>query len=160
METAQLTLFKTFTRAAERNDAHTSASAMLREFFENLDLPSIKLMLSDCKTISNEKPEEFFRQLASSFLYMQMAGNDFLESAEGLCNRCTKGAHGFIFKGTNIPFHFGILFEVKNEKVTDMVECSILWKQFPELDPGLQHSLKYHGLQIPAQDYDHENPPF
>ena len=160
METAQLTLFKTFTRATERNDLHTSPSAMLREFIENLDLPSIRLMLSDCKTIANEEPEEFFRQLASTFLYMQMANNDFLESAEGLCNRCTKGADAFIFRGTNIPFHFGLLFEVKNDKVTDMIECQILWKQFPELDPGLQHSLKYRALQIPVQDYDAENPPF
>lgn len=160
METAQLTLFKTFTRANERNDIHTSASAMLREFIENFDLASIRLMLSDCKTIANEEPEEFFRQLASTFLYMQMANNDFLESAEGLCNRCTKGADAYIFRGTNIPFHFGLLFEVKNDKVTDMIECSILWKQFPELDSGLQHSLKYHALQIPIQDYDAENPPF
>jgi hypothetical protein len=160
METAQLTLFKTFTRATERNDLHTSASAMLREFIENLDLASIRLMLSDCTTIANEEPEEFFRQLASTFLYMQMANNDFLESAEGLCNRCTKGADAFVFRGTNIPFHFGLLFEVKNDKVTDMIECSILWKQFPELDPGLQHSLKFQTLQMPVQDYDAENPPF
>lgn len=160
METAHHTLFKTFTRAAERNDLHTSASAMLREFIENLDLPSIKLMLCDCKTIANEAPEEFFRQLASTFLYMQMANNDFLESAEGLCNRCTKGADAYIFRGTNIPFHFGLLFEVKNDKVTDMMECQILWKQFPELDSGLQHSLKYHGLQIPVQDHDHDKPIF
>ncbi len=160
METAQLTLFKTFTRATERNDLHTSASAMLREFIENLDLASIRLMLSDCTTIANEEPEEFFGQLASTFLYMQMANNDFLESAEGLCNRCTKGADAFVFRGTNIPFHFGLLFEVKNDKVTDMIECSILWKQFPELDPGLQHSLKFQTLQMPVQDYDAENPPF
>ena len=160
METAQLTLFKTFTRAAERNDLHTSASAMLREFIENLDLPSIRLMLCDCKTIANEEPEEFFRQLASTFLYMRMANNDFLESAEGLCNRCTKGADAYIFRGTNIPFHFGLLFEVTNDKVTDLLECQILWKQFPELDPGLQHSLKHHGLQIPVQDRNHDNPIF
>ena len=37
MQSKQLELFKYFTLAEERDDEHTSASAMLRDFMEQMD---------------------------------------------------------------------------------------------------------------------------
>ena len=59
MQTKQLELFKNFTLAEERNDIHTSASAMLRDFMEQMDLDSIKLMLSDAQTLNDLDKDTF-----------------------------------------------------------------------------------------------------
>jgi hypothetical protein len=160
MHTEQLSLFKDFTTAEERNDAHTSAGAMLRDFVEQMDLQNIRLMLSNCETLADVSPDDFFAQLHHVFITMFMSSNPVLESAEGRCNRCHPGALAFIFRGINLPFHFSLLFHIKDDKVVDVHECVLLWKQFPELPQDFQILLGRPPLQPATSRHTDEEPPF
>ena len=160
MQTKQLELFKNFTIAEERNDIHTTACAMLRDFVEQMDLDSIKLMLSDAQTLNDLDKYTFYSRLERAFLRMQMSGNFVLESGEGKCNRCHPNANAFIFRGTNLPWHFSFVFHIKDNKIVDVDECMLLWKQFPEVDGGLKLYLDERMGMIAKTDGFIEDPPF
>jgi hypothetical protein len=160
MQSKQLELFKYFTLAEERDDAHTSASAMLRDFMEQMDLDNIKLMLSDEESLADVDTETYFAKLQKAFLFMRMTGNTVLESAEGRCNRCHPGVASFTFKGDNIPWHISFLFHVKDNKVVNIHECHAMWTMFPELDGGLQLYLDEPDCLLEDADEGMDDPPF
>lgn len=138
MEGIQLELFRSFTTADERKDVHTSACAMLRDYFEQMDIESIRLMLSETESLSDVPTPQYIDLLSRIFLYMRMANNTVLESAEGLCTRCHPNVAGFIFRGMHFPLHFSLLFHVHEDKVVDIHECELMHRQFRELDFSLK----------------------
>jgi hypothetical protein len=160
MQSKQLELFKYFTLAEERDDAHTSACAMLRDFMEQMDLDNIKLMLSEAESLADVDTETYFAKLQKAFLFMRMSGNTLLESAEGRCNRCHPGVASFTFKGDNIPWHISFLFHVKDNKVVDVHECHAMWTLFPELDGGLQLHLDEPDFLFEDAEGGMDDPPF
>ncbi|MFM7728314.1 MAG: hypothetical protein ACKO7B_16565 [Flavobacteriales bacterium] len=160
MQSKQLELFKTFTLAEERNDIHTSAAAMLRDYMEQMDFDNIRLMLSEAETLADLDKDTFYARLQRAFLHMHMSGNTVLESAEGRCNRCHPNATAFLFRGTNIPWHVSFLFHIKDNKVVNVDECMLLWKQFPEVDGGLKLYLDERIGMIAKTDGFMEDPPF
>ena len=160
MHSKQLELFKYFTLAEERDDAHTSACAMLRDFMEQMDLDNIKLMLSEVESLGDIDPETYFQKLERAFLLMKASGNTVLESAEGRCNRCHPGVASFTFKGNNSPWHISFLFHVKDNKVVDIHECSSIWTMFPELDEGSKMYLDEPDFFLEDADGGMEDPPF
>jgi hypothetical protein len=160
MQWVQLKLFKDFTFAEERNDIHTSAAAMMRDFVEQMDLPNIKLMLSEFNTIGDAECEAFYSKLQTAFLYMTMSGNTALESGEGRCNVCHPNSLAFVFRGTNVPWHMSFLFHIKDNKVVEIHECMLLWKQFPELEACYQLYLDEEMNFVHNGDEDMDDPPF
>jgi hypothetical protein len=162
MQWVQLKLFKDFTFAEERDDIHTCAAAMLRDFMEQMDMDNIKLMLSETETLADVDKDTFYGKLQNAFLYMHMSGNSVLESGEGRCNRCHPNALAFTFRGLNIPWHMSFLFHVKDNKVVDIHECMLLWKQFPELEDCYQLYLDEQMGFVTNADADEsmDDPPF
>ncbi len=162
MQWVQLKLFKDFTFAEEREDIHTCAAAMLRDFMEQMDMASIKLMLSEAETLADVDKDTFYGKLQIAFLYMHMSGNSVLESGEGHCNRCHPNALAFTFRGTNVPWHMSFLFHVKDNKVVDVHECMLLWKRFPELEDCYQLYLDEQMRFVTNTDEDDsmDDPPF
>jgi hypothetical protein len=160
MKTKKKELFKYFTLADERNDIHTSASAMMRDFVEQMDLESIKLMLSDIQSLADFDTATFITQLEHTFNTMRWAGNTLLESAEGKCNRCHPGTATFTFKGKEVPLHFSLLFHEKENKVVDIGECSGIWVLFPELAGDMQHPFGDSQTTVPDPDWYSDDAPF
>ena len=160
MQSKQLELFKYFTLAEERDDAHTSACAMLRDFMEQMDLDNIKLMLSEAESLADVDTETYFAKLQKAFLFMRMSGNTLLESAEGRCNRCHPGVASFTFKGMNVPWHISFLFHVKEDKVVDIHECFGMWSVFPELEGDFLLLLEESECCIEDSDSTMDDPPF
>lgn len=160
MQNKKLELFKFFTLADERNDIHTSACAMMRDFMEQMDVDNIKLMLSDIESISDFDTEKFIDKLQKAFLFMRMAGNDCLQSAEGRCNQCHPGVASFTFKGVNVPWHISFLFHVKEDKVVDIHECFGMWSVFPELEGDFLLFLEESECCIEDTDSSMDDPPF
>jgi len=160
MQSKQLELFKDFTRADERDDAHTSACAMLRDFMEQMDFDNIQLMLSKVETLGDIDSATYLNKLQKAFLFMRMSGNTLLESAEGRCNRCYPSVASFTFKGDNIPWHISFLFHVKDNKVVDIHECSAVWTMFPELDGGMKLHLDVPDFLLKDADGGMDDPPF
>ena len=160
MKTKKKELFKYFTLADERNDIHTSASAMMRDFVEQMDLDSIKLMLSDIPSTADFDSDTFITQLENTFGTMRWAGNTLLESAEGKCNRCHPGTATFTFKGKEVPLHFSLLFHEKENKVVDIGECLGIWVLFPELAGDMQHPLGSSSITVSDSDLYSDDAPF
>jgi len=160
MKSKQLELFKYFTLAEERDDIHTSACAMLRDFMEQMDLDNIKLMLSDIDEFDHVDAATYFERLQKAFLFMRMSGNTELESAEGRCNRCHPGVASFTFKGNNTPFHISFLFHVENDKVVDVHECRGIWSLFTELEVEMMVYLVEPVIHIEDSDWTDDDSPF
>ena len=135
---------------------------MLRDFMEQMDMASIKLMLSEAETLADVDKDTFYGKLQIAFLYMHMSGNSVLESGEGHCNRCHPNALAFTFRGTNVPWHMSFLFHVKDNKVVDVHECMLMWKQFPELEDCYQLYLDEQMRFVTNTDEDDsmDDPPF
>jgi len=160
MKSKKTKLFQFFTLADERNDVHTSACAMMRDFMEQMDLQNIKLMLSEIETLSDLDTEAFCSKLEKAFLHMRVSGNTILQSAEGRCNRCHPGVASFTFKGTITPWHMSFLFHVKDDKVVDVHECFGMWSMFPELDSEYLLLLEEPEIQVEDSDWSSDDPPF
>lgn len=134
MNSKKTKLFNYFTLADERNDVHTSACAMMRDFMEQMDLDNIKLMLADIESLADFDTAPFYAKLEKAFRFLSLAGDTMLPSAEGRCNRCHPGVASFTFKGNNSPWHMSFLFHMKDDKVVDVHECLGMWSMFPELE--------------------------
>ena len=160
MQSKQPELFKYFTLAEERNDIHTSACAMLRDFMERMDIDNIKLMLSEVESLADMDTETFFHKLQKACLFMRMSGNTVLVSAEGRCNRCYPGVASFTFKGENIPWHISFLFHVKDSKVVDIHECSAIWSMFTELELSMKVNLDEPDFIFEDTEGGMDDPPF
>jgi hypothetical protein len=162
MQPIQLELIKRFTTEEERNDAHTSACAMLRDFIEQMDIDSVKLMFIDSDIYAQDvfEAEAFFKKLEKAFLFMRIEGNIVLESAEARCNHCHPGVASYIFKGKSNPWHISFLFHVENHKVVDIHECFQLWTKFPELEIEMQLRLDEGEYFYNDIDGGMDDPPF
>ena len=160
MNSKKTELFKFFTLADERNDVHTSACAMMRDFIEQMDLRNIKLMLSDIESIADLDSEAFCSKLEKAFLHMRVSGNTVLSSAEGRCNRCHPGVASFTFKGTHTPWHISFLFHVKDDKVVDVHECLGMWSMFPELESEYLLLLEEPEIYFEDSDCSSDDTPF
>ncbi|MFM7728055.1 MAG: hypothetical protein ACKO7B_15240 [Flavobacteriales bacterium] len=160
MKPKNLELFKFFTLAEERHDTHTSASAMMRDFMEQMDIHNIRLMLIDSEEMADIDTEAYFDKLQNAFNFMRISGNDQLESAEGRCNRCHPGVASFTFKGVNTPWHISFLFHVKNDKVVDIHECHGMWTMFPELEEDKMILLDEPVIHLQDSDWSDDDPPF
>ena len=133
MYSYQLELFPLYTTAEERQDAHTSAVAMMRDFIEKMDAKNIALMMSDVHYIDGLPKDAFFSKLALVFLQARMGCNDSLTSEECACRVCHPGMSCFVFRGERVPQYFGLAFRVENDRVVDIQECVRLQYQLPYL---------------------------
>jgi hypothetical protein len=154
MYSYQLELFPLYTTAEERQDAHTSAVAMMRDFVEKMDLKNIALMMSDVYHLDGWPKDYFFSRLALIFMQVRMGCNDFLASEECVCRVCHPGMSCFVFRGEMVPQYFGLAFRVEKDRVVDIQECVRIQQQLPYLPKEFELRLNQPDEDQPIEEND------
>jgi hypothetical protein len=103
----------------------TQAEAVLY-FFQRLDIDMLKLVLDDAHTYQDFDKKVFLKKLDYAFDDLLQAGNTYLNRYEGFCNseECNFKCKGYSFVGNVTNDYMDLILEIKNNKVTDIYECS------------------------------------
>lgn len=104
----------------------TNADAVFY-FLERLDSAMLKLVLDDAHTYQDYEKKVFVKKLSYAFDELLSRGNTYLNRFEGNCtsNVCTNvHCQGFSFVGNSSQDYMDLILEIKNNKVTDIYECS------------------------------------
>ncbi len=104
-------------------ELNTQAIA-IKYFFEMMDIEMIDAFLSDDYTYQDVLKQKFIHALTKVFDLFMDSGDTKLISFEGTCNSCVKGKFGYTFVGNNSFNYISIIFEIKNEKIIDLYECT------------------------------------
>jgi hypothetical protein len=117
---------------------HTHLGCILYHL-QRMDEEMVSDLLNDAFTYQEMKKEEFIHKLSLAFHQFKEKGNTYLDRSEGFCNAqiCNYKKSGFLFKGDTTEHYMALIFEVKDEQVVDIYECSnfkckevVLKKQF------------------------------
>jgi hypothetical protein len=103
----------------------TQADAVLY-FFQRMDISMLKLVLDDAHTYQDYEKKVFLKKLDYAFDDLLQAGNTYLNRYEGFCNseECNFKCKGYSFVGNVTNDYMDLILEIKNNKVTDIYECS------------------------------------
>ncbi len=103
----------------------TNADAVMY-FLQRLDVDMLKLVLEEA-TYQDYDKKVFVKKLSYAFDELLSRGNTYLNRFEGNCtsNVCTNvHCQGFSFVGNSSQDYMDLILEIKNNKVTDIFECS------------------------------------
>lgn len=104
----------------------TNADAVFY-FLERLDSNMLNLILDENLTYQDYDKKVFVKKLSYAFDELLSRGNTYLNRFEGNCtsNVCTNiHCQGFSFVGNSSQDYMDLILEIKNNKVTDIFECS------------------------------------
>jgi hypothetical protein len=95
-------------------------------FFQRMDISMLKLVLDDAHTYQDYEKKVFLKKLDYAFDDLLQAGNTYLNRYEGFCNseECNFKCKGYSFVGNVTNDYMDLILEIKNNKVTDIYECS------------------------------------
>jgi hypothetical protein len=96
-------------------------------FFQRMDISMLMLVLDDAHTYQDYEKKVFLKKLDYAFDELLSRGNTYLNRFEGNCtsNVCTNvNCQGFSFVGNSSQDYMDLILEIKNNKVTDIYECS------------------------------------
>ena len=104
----------------------TNADAVFY-FLERLDSNMLNLILDKNLPYQDYEKKVFVKKLSYAFDELLSRGNTYLNRFEGNCtsNVCTNvNCQGFSFVGNSSQDYMDLILEIKNNKVTDIYECS------------------------------------
>jgi hypothetical protein len=104
----------------------TNADAVFY-FLERLDSNMLNLILDKNLPYQDYEKKVFVKKLSYAFDELLSRGNTYLNRFEGKCtsNICTNvNCQGFSFVGNSSQDYMDLILEIKNNKVTDIFECS------------------------------------
>ena len=104
----------------------TNADAVFY-FLERLDSNILNLILDKNLPYQDYEKKVFVKKLSYAFDEFLSRGNTYLNRFEGKCtsNICTNvNCQGFSFVGNSSQDYMDLILEIKNNKVTDIFECS------------------------------------
>lgn len=104
----------------------TNADAVFY-FLERLDSNMLNLILDKNLPYQDYEKKVFVKKLSYAFDELLSRGNTYLNRFEGNCtsNVCTNvHCQGFSFVGNSSQDYMDLILEIKNNKVTDIFECS------------------------------------
>ncbi|MEY2702156.1 MAG: hypothetical protein RLY43_789 [Bacteroidota bacterium] len=95
-------------------------------FFQRMDISMLKLVLDDARTYQDFEKKEFLKKLDYAYTTLLDAGNTYLNRYAGFCNseECNFKCKGYSFVGNVTNDYMDLILEIKNNKVTDIYECS------------------------------------
>lgn len=94
--------------------------------FSNLNLDGIaNLMGDDIKYDGgNLTKVEYLDCIEVAFSFLKSEKVKQLEVVNITCLRCNKGLTGFIFVSPSLRMYYSFILEIKDNKLTDLIECS------------------------------------
>jgi hypothetical protein len=89
-----------------------------------MDIEMLYFILDEEKSYQDFTRNEFLFRSERVINDFKSAGDTFLNAIEGRCNKCFKNKTGFLFVGNNSKNYMNLLFDVDNNKITDLFECT------------------------------------
>jgi hypothetical protein len=106
----------------------TKADQIIKAF-ASMNSTALEILLDDAKTYQDASKEVFLEKLEELFLAHKNSGDDYLFSYPGkcgakcsLCDNC--GKSGYRFVGNHSNNYFDFIFEIGNQSVSDIYDCS------------------------------------
>ncbi|HAT80225.1 MAG TPA: hypothetical protein DCS17_02105 [Flavobacterium sp.] len=106
----------------------TKAELIINAFAE-MNVAGLEILLDDVKTYQDATKEVFLEKVEELFLAHKNSGDDYLISYSGkcsaensLCDNC--GKTGYRFVGNQSNNYSDFIFEIGNETVSDIYDCS------------------------------------
>lgn len=96
----------------------------IQHFFTKMDIEMVDEFLDNDKTYQNFEKQLFISKLQEAFAKFVEHGDTHLFAVEGSCNSCDKTKTGYIFIGNNSNNYMSIIFDIANNKINDLYECS------------------------------------
>lgn len=102
---------------------------LIIEAFASMNSTALEILLDDTKTYQDASKEVFLEKVEELFLAHKNSGDDYLFSYPGKCgaenSRCDNcGKTGYRFVGNHSNHYFDFIFEIGNETVSDIYDCS------------------------------------
>jgi len=101
----------------------TRVSAV-RYFIQTMDIEMLYEILDDKITYQDFSRNEFLLKLERAFEDFKTNGDTFLNAIEGRCGQCSKDKTGFLFVGNISRRYMNLLFDLNNNEIKDLYECS------------------------------------
>ena len=108
-----------------RESLNTQAETVLY-FFQRLDIDMIKMLLDDANTYQDYEKKVFLKKLDYVFDDLLQVGNTYLNRYDGVCNseECNFKCKGYSFVGNVTNDFMDIIFDIRENRVFDIYECS------------------------------------
>lgn len=103
----------------------TQADAVLY-FFQRMDISMLKMVLDDAHKYQDFEKKVFLKKLDYAFDDLLQAGNTYLNRYEGFCNseECNFKCKGYSFVGNVTKDYMDFIFDIRDQRVYDLYECS------------------------------------
>jgi hypothetical protein len=111
--------------AKEPRQLKTQSDAILY-FLQNLDIDMVNSILEDNRTYQDFPKKKFIDQLNDAMDEFLKSGDTFLNKHSGFCNSevCNFNCTGFSFIGNKSSNYIDLIFEIKDDIVNDIYECT------------------------------------
>lgn len=95
-------------------------------FFQRMDISMLKLVLDDAHTYQDFEKKVFLKKLDYTFTTLLDTGNTYLNRYEGFCNseECNFKCKGYSFVGNVTNDYMDFIFDIRDQRVFDLYECS------------------------------------
>ncbi|MCF8423865.1 MAG: hypothetical protein K9H41_05940 [Bacteroidia bacterium] len=118
----------------------------IKYFFERMDIEMIDAFLSDEHTYQDVDKRTFISELSMVFNQFIDSGDSHLIAFEGACNSCIKGKFGYTFVGNVSSNYLSIIFDIKDDKIVDLYDCTKFKIRIGELELNQKFSINLFGL--------------
>jgi hypothetical protein len=118
-------------------------------FFQLMDISMLKLVLDDAHTYQDYEKKVFLKKLDYAFDDLLQAGNTYLNRYEGFCNseECNFKCKGYSFVGNVTNDYMDFIFDIRDQRVFDLYECSQFVCDSPPL--ALNRNVSFDDFEFP-----------
>lgn len=96
----------------------------IQHFIEKMDIEMVDAFLDNDKTYQDLEKYLFISKLHKAFETFAGHGDTHLFAVEGNCNTCNKTRTGYTFIGNSSNNYMSIIFNIADNKINDLYECS------------------------------------
>ena len=118
----------------------------IKYFFERMDIEMIDAFLSDELTYQDVDKKTFIYELSAVFDRFIESGDSYLIPFEGACNSCIKGKFGYTFVGNESFNYISIIFDIKDDKIVDLYDCTKFKIRIGDLELNQKFSINFFTL--------------
>jgi hypothetical protein len=117
--------------------------------FAEMDIDKLQFYLKEEYNYQDTTKEIFLEKISGLFKDFREEGNSHLEIHPGLCGSDPKecdncGKRGYLFMGNASKNYIGMVFEFKEDELTDIFDCSFFKTDSPVADLGSKASVYVH----------------